>query len=484
MAVLAIHPGDLHVRAAFMGALDAPAAVEDAVEPARFVTPSVASLDVGGPLVGYPALMAGATARPERVVWRYRRTSLADRAIVARDRDDAGLTSEAFLTLAAGRLVADARGYTSATPEVALVVPQELDARVRARLAATVGIGAQRAVRVIGEDDALIAGSARADGTWLVVSLDDDAVRMRVVSSADGTGRRLASAELPGAGVPAVRRRWLTAWNEQAAALAPGAQGYDADGYEFERLWQDILEWLEAEDAEASRVLSWPLLRQSTVLTAYAHGASLLQDVARCIGGVAERAGDLCTEAQRVADGVIVVGPAVLRRLVMPDLRARVRLPADRFHEVGADAYARGAAALAAGGAGGVVADVAEAPHALGVVGLGEDGAATVRTVVQPGQALPATAQFTIVADRDAQKEVSVTLTHSQSPADAAHRHAFGPLVGSGPQRIGIVVEWRRDGSIDVRAVDRETGAPIACAERMELADGVPLVPAHRLRCS
>jgi hypothetical protein len=118
MAVLAIHPGDLHLRAAFMGPLDAPAAVEDAVEPARFVTPSVASLDVGGPLVGYPALVAGATARPERVVWRYHRTSLADRAIVARDRDDAGLTSEAFLTLAASRLVADARGYTSAAPRL------------------------------------------------------------------------------------------------------------------------------------------------------------------------------------------------------------------------------------------------------------------------------------------------------------------------------------------------------------------------------
>ena len=484
MPVLAIHPGDLHLRAAFAGPLDAPAPVEDAVEPTRFVTPSVAALDVGGPLVGYPALMAGAVARSERVAWRYRREGLADRLVVARDRDDSGLTSEGFLALAAGRLVADARGYTSSTPDVALVVPQELDASVRARLAAGVRSSVQRTVRVIGEDDAIVAACACAEGTWLVVSLDDDAVRLRLVGCARGEATRIASAELPGAGVPAVRARWLAAWNAEVGALAADAQGYDPDGYEFERLWLDIFDWLDADAAEGGRVLTWPLLRRSTVLTVCAHGPSLLQDITDCTGGIAERADALCKEGGRMPDGLILVGPATLRRLVMPQIQARVSLPAGRCQGVGADAYARGAAALAARGAGNVTAEVAEAPHALGVVGLGEDGAATVRTLVQPGQVLPATAQFTIVADRDAQKEVSVTLTRSQSAADAAHRYAFGPLVGSGLQRIGIAVEWGRDGSIDARAIDRETGTPIACVDRLELSQGVPLVPAHRLRCA
>src|SRR4051812_868480 len=125
MAVLAIHPGDLHLRAAYMGPVDAPAAVEDASEPARFVTPSFAALDVGGALLGYPALMACSVGRGDRVAWRYHRSGLADRAVVARDRDDAGLTSEAFLALSAGRLLADARGYSSASPDVAIVVPDE-----------------------------------------------------------------------------------------------------------------------------------------------------------------------------------------------------------------------------------------------------------------------------------------------------------------------------------------------------------------------
>src|SRR3569623_2898117 len=104
MSVLALHAGDLHVRAAHMGRLDAPAAVEDAAEPARVVTPSIASLDVGGALLGYPALMAGAIPRQDRAAWRYRRAALHDRSVVAVDTRQRGLTSEAFLALASARL--------------------------------------------------------------------------------------------------------------------------------------------------------------------------------------------------------------------------------------------------------------------------------------------------------------------------------------------------------------------------------------------
>ena len=481
MSILAIHPGDLHLRAAFMGPLDAPASLEDAAEPARFVTPSIAVLDVGGALLGYPALMACATESGARVAWRYSRASLPDRAVVARDRDGAGVTSETFLALAAARFVADARGYTSAAPDLAFAVPQDLDAGTRTRVGRSIGQNTGRPVRLIGEDDALLAACDVAAGKWLVISLDDDAIRMRLVAGPAGELNSLGRLTVPGAGVPAVRARWVAAWNAQAGGLVPQAAGYDADSYEFERLWQELFEWLDS-DGDGSRMLAWPLLRQSTVLTLCAHGPSLLQDLGDCITGIAERAGALCTESACVPDGLLVVGPAVLRRVLLPQLQARLSLGPEQCRQAGAEAYARGAAALAAGGAGAIVTEVSEAPHALGVVGLGEDGAASVRTLVQRGQSLPATAQFTIVADRDVQKEVTVTLTCSQSAADGVHRYAFGPLVGAGLQRIGVAVEWRRDGAIEARAIDRETGVPLACMDRIELSCGVPLVAVHRLR--
>src|SRR5437763_1729201 len=83
---------------------------------------------------------------------------------------------------------------------------------------------------------------AGADGGWLVVSLDDDAVRLRVVRRQGNQAARLAAAEMAATGVASLRARWLASWNAQVAALVPGAVGYDADTYEFERQWQDVFD--------------------------------------------------------------------------------------------------------------------------------------------------------------------------------------------------------------------------------------------------
>ena len=485
MAVLAIHPGDLHLRAAYMGPLDAPAAVEDGTEPARFLTPSIATIDVGGALLGYSALMSCAFPRNDRVVWRYRRAALKDRGIVGRDAHERGLTSEAFIAFAASRLAAEARAYCSVMPEVALVVPDELDAPARTRLAAATTEATERPARVVGEDAALMAGiTPLTDGDWLVASMDDDALRLRIVRCADGAVSRVAADELPQSGLGALRARWLAAWNAQAAALVPGARAFgEGDSYEFERMWQELLDWLDGEGGEGSRSLVWPLLRQSTVLTVCAHGQSLMDDLREVAAAAVDRAATLTSSTGVTSfQGLVVVGVPALRRVLSPALASRLAVGPGRCHGVAADAYARGAALVVQRGEVRAEADLAAAPHALGVLGLGENGAPMVRPLIQAGQSLPAAAHFTIVADRDAQKQVSVTLTRQGAAADEGHRYEFGPLVGSGVQRIGVSVEWRRDGGIDVRAVDRETGIPVECLDCLELAAGTPLAAVRHLR--
>jgi hypothetical protein len=486
MTFLAIHAGDLHVRAAFMGALDAPAGVEDAAEPARMVTPSFALLDAGGPLLGYPALMACANPRDERVAWRYRRAALAPRTVLARDTRERGLTSESFLALAAGRLAGDARGYTSSAPELVIVVPGALDAGAQRRVARSVATAAGQPVRVVAEDAALFAHAEIEAGTWLVVSVDDDALRLRVVDRAGGGAEPRAVAELPEAGVGALRSAWLRRWNAEAAALVPGTRAFD-DGntYEFERLWQELWDALDGDVPDPARTMGWPLVRQSTVITLCVHLASLLGDVGQAAAAGAGRVRELRDEAGAGAlDGVLIVASPAWRRALAPAIAARLGMDATRCRGFGPDAYPRGAALLAQRGGAPLASDLQAAPHALGVVGLGEDGKPGVRPLIADGQTLPATARFTIVADRDAQKHVSVTLVRPDAGAGEGYRFEFGPLVGDGMQRIGVAVEWRADGTLDARAVDRESGLPIPCRDCVELVADVPLAGVQQLRAA
>jgi hypothetical protein len=218
------------------------------------------------------------------------------------------------------------------------------------------------------------------------------------------------------------------------------------------------------------------------VVTLCVHAATLFDDVAQAAALAVARAASLCQEAGVPSlDGFVVVASPAWRRSLVPAVAARLRLDAARGRALGPDAYPRGAALLAQRGETGLAGDLASAPHALGVVGLGEDGSPTVRPLIQSGQALPATARFTIVADRDAQKHVSVTLVRPDDPREG-HRFEFGPLAGNGMQRIGVAVEWRADGTLEARAVDRESGVPIACRDCAELVADVPLAGAQHLR--
>jgi len=482
MGLLSIHPGDLHLRSAYLGPLDEPAAVEDSADPARFVTPSIVALDTGGSLLGYPALMASATARPERVLWRFSRAALGEGGIVATDASQRGLTSETFLAFAASRLAWEAQAYAGTTPDLALVVPDELPAATLQRLSSATAAGAQRAVRVVRESAALFATQAHAsDGDWMIVSFDDDALRVRLVRRAAGDVTVLSAETLPGSGLAAVRARWLEAWDAAAAALVPGARAFEGDTWEFERVWQELWESLDAEYSDASRALAWPLVRRSSVLTVCAHTASLTGDLRSLVEQATRAAVALLARVPGTSlQGALVVAPGALRRLLVPSLASAVGLAQDRCRTAGAEAYARGGALVARNG-NGPDAHMEVAPAMLGVLGVGEDGATALRPVFQAGQPLPATAQFTIMADRDAQKHVVVTLVTEAGEAQDGHRFEFGPLVGSGVQRLRIAVEWKQDGSVDARAVDRDTGAPVMCRDCMQVMGGIALAGLRHL---
>jgi hypothetical protein len=485
MPVLALHPGDLHLRAAWLGALDAPYTVEDAQDPARFVTPSVIALDAGGALLGHPALMAGVVPRAERVMWRYRRAALGRRSVVARDLSDRGLTSDAVVALALRRLGWEAGAYASEVPQLAVVLPNELPAAARAGFVALATECVGRPVAAIDEDDALFATlDELPPGAWLVASCDDDALRLRVVAHGDVRFAPVSPFELEEAGLAHLRARWLSRWQDDAATLVPGATAFgEGDSYEFERIWQETWECLDEHGRDTAG--PWPLVRQSTVLPQLAHLPALRGEVQALAAQGATRAASLAAQVAANGaslQGVVVVGPPLLGDALAAALVTPLALPAGRCRCVRPDAYARGAAALAAQGAGWTPPVLERTPHRLCVLGLDEAGRAVARPLLESEEPLPASVAFTLVADRDAQRQIVVTLTDGADVPQIAHRFVFGPLPGQGMQRVTVNVEWGQDGSLAVAAADRDTGVAIACADRSELAGDVALAGAAHLR--
>jgi hypothetical protein len=482
MGVLAVHPGDLHLRAAYLGPLNAPHAMEDGYDPAKLVTPSVIALDAGGALLGHAALMAGVIPRAERVLWRYRRAALGRREVVAHDLAQRGLTSDAFVSVALRRLAWEAAAFATAHPQLAVVVPGDLPAAARARLVALAAACTAADVAAIDEDDALFATLPGADdGAWLIASWDDDALRLRVAMRGDVRFEPVFPIEIEEAGLLRLRARWLGRWQADAAALAPGAAAFgDGESYEFERIWQDIWECLDEQRAAAG---PWPLVRQSALLPLGLHLPAVREALHAHAAVAAEQLAGLratlATRAEAVR-GVVVVGSPALRDALAAPIAARLQLTSAQMVHRGADAYARGAALLAGAGAGRSTLQIDRAPHGLSVLGLGDDGRPVMRPLLEAGTALPASVAFTLVADRDAQRDIMVTLTGGDAPSASAQRFIFGPLAGNGMQRVTVSVEWSSDGTLAVSAADRETGTPIPCADCSELAGEVALAgPAH-----
>ena len=469
--VVALHPGDLRLVTAWAGSRQAPSLTEDAHEPARADTPSVIAADAAGTLHGHAALQAAHVPRADRVVWRYRRDALATGAITAKDAAGQGLTSETFLACAARRAVWESRVWgMPSRSAVALVLPHGTTPELASRLRLSVTEACGRPVAVVDENDALAAACGLAEGVHLIASLDDDALRVRLVECKAGT-RVLAEEADVASGLRALRERWLEEWQEDLAALAPGGHAFgDGDSAEFERLWQDG--WDALDNGAPRDALTWTMLRRSRVHALVATPAALASHLRRPAEALRALANAMLSAAQDKVDGVVLVaspGSDLLRK-------ALERVPALEglaVRVVGRDAYARGGATVAQRTQA-AAPQLATAPHALGVIGF-DDGGARVRPLFDKGAALPATATFAVAVNREAQQRLAITLSEGRE-AGSERRYEFGPLLGAGVQRIGVTVRWTAAGDIEVEAADRDDGTPLPSLGSTEIRGGVALV--------
>lgn len=486
MSVLAIHLGDIHLRAAYLDRINAPTAIEDDSETQSFVTPSLVTIDRGGALLGNPALMVAAEAPASTVRWRYRRAALASRSIVATDGKGLGLTSEAFAALALRRLAYEARAWTSDQPQLAVVTPSDLAPDCRLRLSALAAAAAGQPVSLVDEDRALRAALGLASqARLLVISIDDDATRVRLSAEA-GPAAESSHAEL---GLAALRQAWLAQWNADCASLLGGASCFgDGDTPDFERVWQDMWEVLNADPRFKTPVPVWPLIRQSTLLPLTAPREALravIQKHAQAIATVVERPGTAKGQGSAPDLTLVVVGERALAQALAEILARRWDLPAGRWRTCPSVVYAAGATRLLAGSTDLPAPRLDAASATLGVLGMARDEAnLSFRALINAGTPLPASATFSVMANRDTQKRLALSLAR-QAPDQAqpvvSQRFEFGPLLGQGMQKLKISIQWGTDGRVEASATDAESGRPVPCCAWHDIVNGTTLLGAQHL---
>lgn len=489
--VLAIHLGDLHLRAAFLDTVNAPTRIEDKTEMQNFVTPSLATVDTGGILLGYPALMAISGQRSTPVRWRYRRASLASREVLVQDELGRGLTSAAFAALTARRLGAESCAWSSLPPDLVLVVPDTLTPDERLRLATLANETAEHPVGILGENQALLYGLGlnQTDGPVLVVSIDDDAARLRLLDRDDSPLALAGEQSLPALGLQSLRTAWLERWNHEAGELQPGSKAFDdGESFEFEKIWQDIWQCLETDPRFKPPMPTWPLLRQSSLLPLSISRTAIKADVEAFWNNLARIAERFLAESANAGGtlaAVVLVAPTAVSRTVLPALAERLAVPRERCRTATADAYANGAARMYAAGHDGRPSERTSAAHGLCVLGMAKDVASpSVKHLIDAGSPLPASASFSVAVNRDVQKRLSISLAREQDTGnpEVSHQFEFGPLLGQGMQRIKFTVGWTPDGLVTATATDAETELPLPCADAREVAAGTPLLGAEHIR--
>lgn len=486
--VLAVHLGDLHLRAAFLDRLNAPTRIEDKSETQSFITPSLATVDPGGILLGYPALMAASGNRSTPVRWRYRRASLARCEVLAQDDQGRGLTSAAFAALTARRLGAESCAWSSPPPDLVLVVPDTLTADERLRLATLANEVAEHPVGILGEDQALLfgLGLTQTDSPLLLISVDDDATRLRLLKQGDNFPTEQS---LPALGLRALRTAWLERWNSEAEALLPGSQAFgDGESFEFEKIWQDIWQCLETDPRFKPKMPTWPLLRQSSLLPLSVSRTAIKAEVEAFwnnLAPIAERFLAETANAGGTLAAVVLVAPAAVSRTALTALAERLSIPQERCRAVTADAYASGAARMYASGHCGHPAERTSTAHGLCVLGMTKDATnPTVKHLIDAGSPLPASASFSVMVNRDVQKRLSISLARELDGGgtEVSHQFEFGPLLGQGMQRVKFIVGWAPNGLVTATATDAETEQPLPCTDASEVMAGIPLLGAEHIR--
>jgi hypothetical protein len=325
---------------------------------------------------------------------------------------------------------------------------------------------------------------SNGDGDFLVVSVDDDATRVRVLRADGGSATVQASEESADLGLEALRAEWAKRWEAESSAASMGTAFGAGDSFEFERIWQDIWDCLNDDPRDKPKMPTWPLLRRSTINALTVPRAALLAELGqrwRAVAELAEQVLAAASVAPANLAGLVVVADPALARIVANALGGRLAIPEGRRTLLPADAYARGGAALAASVSGKF--ELGESPHGIGVIGMAKDGSGTtVRALIEKGTALPASASFSIMANRDAQRMLALTLETMGAESALSHRFEFGPMSGVGMLRVNMHVLWERNNRILVTATDSESSMELKSGEAVEIVAGKALAGANHVK--
>ncbi len=484
-AILAVHVGDAYIRAAYLDHVNQPTSVEDAGEFQKYATPSLVTLDPGGALLGYPALMAAQHAMPHPLVWRYSRSDLCQGGVMQRDVDGRGLTAAAFTALAVRRMVRESTAWTASKPHIVLAVPDVLTPLARLNLATMVGDAAELPVALVGEAQALATGLqlAPSERPTVVLSFDDDALQLRLVRPSATGVEVLATQTHAAQGMQSLRAAWFSRWNADAMKLLAGVTAFDsAYSPEFEKIWQDIWQCLDGDPRFKAAMPSWTVVRHSTVaplvFSRAAAEAELSVFAAGAVAGVDALLAAAACPASRLA-GLILIAPKGLGRILAPQLASKLGVANERVRCETNSIYAEGAARGYARAPQPGYTALAQAPSNLGALGVAKDDTGlTFKQLIAAATPLPATASFSIMANRDQQRRLVIKLASQTAggQAELQHQAEFGPLQGQGMLKVKVNVHWTADGRLSVTALDGESELSLPSLQAHAMAATGPLL--------
>lgn len=488
--ILAVHLGDMYLRAAWKDSVNAPTRMEDTNEFQRYCTPSLIAIDKGSPQLGYTAQMAASAAAAKPLLWKYSRGGLNESTFLVRDDAGRGLTASAFTALTVRRMVEESAAWLSAPPDVVLVVPDKLGALARLELSTLVTDATQRPVSICGEDQAMATGLKLPEsGNHLVLSVDDDALRLRVIDMSAGDARTLESKTVPGLGMGALKATWIGRWSQDAEDVLPGSPLFaGTESAEFERIWQDIWQCLDTDPRLAARMPTWTVVRGSAVLPVVFPLPVARAEVSRFAAEVVKIVGQFLAGATYQAQSFpvfVVVAPLGLGRFIADAMDKELGFDGTRARVCDPAVYATGGAkrrlATKAPGFEGLAA----APFKLGALGAAKDeGGLVLKPLVESGAPMPASASFTIMANRDLQRRLVVKLAHQKNDDKPVlcHMTEFGPLQGQGMLRVKVNVVWDSGGRLQATAVDAETEIGLPVMDDYDVVPSGPVLGAAHIR--
>jgi hypothetical protein len=322
----------------------------------------------------------------------------------------------------------------------------------------------------------------------LIVSIDDDALRLRIVDMAGKGASPLASQTIPRLGMQALKDAWLSGWNRDAKDLLPGIELFsDPESAEFEKIWQDIWQCLDTDPRLNARMPAWTLVRGSTVVPLVFPLSVAVAEIRTIAADVLERLGQFLTEVNfkvQSLSSVVVVAPVGLGRVIAKSLSNELGVEEAVVRTFDASIYSKGAVKRRLFDKDLGFDTLVVAPCMLGALGAPkEEGGVVLKPLIEAGASLPASASFSVMANRDVQRRLTVKLAQQKNGEKPAlcHLTEFGPLQGQGMLRVKVNVTWDPDGRINANAVDAETEIALPVLDDCDVVPAGPVLGAQHI---